>query len=128
LVNFCIGLFTDKAAEWAATEKFKIPDSANTSEEVLAALIDMVKGAFKDVTIVSLARSKPTRNANTGLSSDTHRYYDRYLLSFDVIGWTNLVTFRFKAVYVGGPAENEITTCRKMHNNDNSDNSDTDGK
>jgi hypothetical protein len=67
-VNFCIGLFTGRAAEWAATENFKIPKTATTAEEVLDSLLGMITGAFKDKTVTRAAKEKVKEFTGHGLS------------------------------------------------------------
>ncbi|KAA8910308.1 hypothetical protein FN846DRAFT_888473 [Sphaerosporella brunnea] len=79
LVNFCIGLFTGNAAERAATETFRIPDTAATSEEVLAPLIGMIKGAFKDPTVVKSARDKLREFTGHGFT------FVRFRLEFETL-------------------------------------------
>jgi hypothetical protein len=67
-VNFCIGLFTDKAAEWASNEHFKIPQTCTTTEEVFAALLSMISGAFKDKSIVRTAKENVKSFKGHGLT------------------------------------------------------------
>jgi hypothetical protein len=73
LVNFCVGLFTDKAAKWAANEEFKLPATANNAESTLKSFFGMVETAFRDANIVTAARNKLRDFHGYGLSFSAFR-------------------------------------------------------